>query len=306
MTGEHISKLLRFRPSITNPSYEVMGIEEADGYYRKLIKYTSSFDAEIRAYLLEPKLDPVGWGVLIYHQHASKWHIGKSEPAGLCGDPFNQFGPALASAGVTVICPDCIGFEDRRRIGEGTVECKDTDWVQYYNGMAYRLIMGDYLITEILADYDLALNILINHEFVDQGNIGALGHSFGGNTILTHAALDTRFKFACASGAACTIKTKMKRETGLEMSLIVPGFFKEFDIDDLVECIAPRKLLLTSGTDDPCSYDAPEIYEKTRYKWVLEGAPDNFKHISFDGGHDMNKERFEEIINWVTSNCKKT
>ncbi|MBA3027991.1 MAG: hypothetical protein FP816_04140 [Desulfobacteraceae bacterium] len=302
MNREHISEFLRFRPSTANPSYEILGVEEVDGYFRKLIKYTSSFNAEIRAYLLEPKSNPIGWGVLVYHQHSSQWHIGKSEPAGLCGDPYNQFGPALASMGVTVICPDCIGFENRRRVGVGTVENEHTDWQQYYNGMAYRLVMGDYLITEILEDYNLALNILLNHAFVDENNVGAIGHSFGGNTILFHAAVDERLNFACASGSACTVKTKMAQETGLEMSLLIPGFFKEYDMHHLVECVVPRKLLLLSGTEDPYSYDAGEIYKKARHKWIQAGVPENFKHISFNGGHGLDKERFEAIVNWVACN----
>jgi len=303
MTKHRIAQLLAFNPTYNCPKYELLNIEETEQFYRKLIKYESTVSGEIRAYILEPKSNPNGWGVLICHQHASKWHIGKSEPAGVFGDSFNQFGPALVSEGTTVICPDCVGFEDRRRIGSGTTEHKDTDWLQYYNGMAYRLVMGDYLLTEILADYDLALNILISHELVEQGNVGALGHSFGGNTILFHAALDTRFQFVCASGSACTVRTKQERETGLEFSLLVPGFFKEFDIDSLIENIAPRKLLLTSGKHDPYSYDASEIYDKTKHKWIQSGFSDNFKHISFDGGHELDEERFKIITSWVTSNC---
>jgi len=163
--------------------------------------------------------------------------------------------------------------------------------------------MGNCLLSEILADYNLALNILINHELVEEKKVGALGHSFGGNTILFHAALDTRFKFVCASGSACTVKTKQERETGLEFSLLVPGFFNEFDIDSLVENIAPRKLLLTSGTHDPYSFDASKIYDKTKHKWVQAGLSDAFNHISFDGGHELDDERFKVIVSWVTSNC---
>jgi len=36
------------------------------------------------------------------------------------------------------------------------------------------------------------------------GWLSTLGHSYGGNTVLFHAALDVRPGFACASGAACT------------------------------------------------------------------------------------------------------
>ena len=304
MPHKKIAKWLRFEKSDGSPAYEVLDNEETETFIRKLIRYESKSGKEIRAYLLEPKENQNGTGIMVYHQHASRWHLGKSEPAGLAGDPYNQFGPALAAAGNTVICPDCIGFEDRRRIGAGIDECEETDWLQYYNGMAYRLVMGEYLITEILSDGDLALNILINHRNIKSGNVGVLGHSFGGNTVLFHAALDSRIRFACASGAACTVRTKMERETGLEMALLIPGFFKAYDMDDLVECISPRKLFLVSGKDDPYSFDAREIYEKTKIQWIKAVVPDNISHMCFGDGHEMNSEKYTAILNWMNSNIK--
>ena len=296
VSAEKIAKFIGFQTSETSPTFEIISCEETRSFCRKLIRYQSVFKKEIRAYLLEPKRNISGSGILIYHQHGSQWHLGKSEPAGLAGDPHNQFGPALAAAGHTVLCPDCIGFEDRRRIGTGTVEHEETDWLQYYNGMAYRLVMGEYLLTEILFDYDRALNLLLNHKNVENGHVGTLGHSFGGNTVLFHAALDSRIYFACASGAACRVKTKIERETGLEMSLVIPGFFREYDVDDLMKCICPRRLLLVSGTDDPYSFDAGDIYERVKCCWIEAGAENAFKHISFKGGHEMDRERYETIL----------
>jgi dienelactone hydrolase len=57
--------------------------------------------------------------VLVHHQHNSEWHLGKSEVAGLAGYPLRACGPALARAGLVVLAPDAVGFEDRRYIGTG-------------------------------------------------------------------------------------------------------------------------------------------------------------------------------------------
>jgi len=49
----------------------------------------------VPALLLVPE-HPCGAGVVALHQHNSQWHLGKSEVAGLAGEPLQAFGPALA------------------------------------------------------------------------------------------------------------------------------------------------------------------------------------------------------------------
>lgn len=41
-------------------------------------------------------------------------HLGKSEPAGMAGNPDMAYGLALAKTGVTTLIPDLQGFEERR------------------------------------------------------------------------------------------------------------------------------------------------------------------------------------------------
>src|SRR5690606_27385234 len=50
----------------------------------------------------------------IWHQHNGEWHIGKSEPAGLAGNPMHHTGAALAKLGYVVLCPDALCFEERQ------------------------------------------------------------------------------------------------------------------------------------------------------------------------------------------------
>lgn len=70
------------------------------------------------ALLLTPER-PSGAAVVVHHQHHAQWHLGKSEVAGLDGDRWQAFGPALARRGVTVMAHDAVGFEDRRPGGPG-------------------------------------------------------------------------------------------------------------------------------------------------------------------------------------------
>src|SRR4051812_7288984 len=88
--------------------------EREDGYTRRAISYSVDDGDTIDALLFEPLVpNPVG-AVLALHQHNSEWSIGKSEIAGLVGDPLQAFGPALARRGITVLSPDAVGFESRQ------------------------------------------------------------------------------------------------------------------------------------------------------------------------------------------------
>src|SRR4051794_31756385 len=67
------------------------------GYRRILINYAGDEGDRIPAYLLLPHGAGPFAAVLVHHQHAGQRHLGKSEVAGLAGDPLQAFGPALAS-----------------------------------------------------------------------------------------------------------------------------------------------------------------------------------------------------------------
>lgn len=225
--------------------------------------------------------------------------MGKSEVAGLAGDPLQAFGPALVKKGIAILAPDSICFEDRRRNQAGLEPDEAGDWLQHYNEMSYRLLGGDTLMRKVLHDAACGVSLLWEHPLVDKQRIGTLGHSYGGNTVLFHTALDLRVRFACSSGAACTFKSKMKHGTGIEMAEIIPGFAQRFDIEDLVQCIAPRKILLISATEDQFSKDAAEIVEKVRGTFSVLQMEEKIEHKRYSGGHAITKERFESIAEWI-------
>jgi hypothetical protein len=98
-----------------------------DGYLELRVCY-AGVEEEIPALLLVPDGAGPFAAVLAHHQHNSEWHLGKSEVAGLAGDPLQAFGPALARAGLVVLAPDAVGFEDRRYSGTG-IDAREDDWL---------------------------------------------------------------------------------------------------------------------------------------------------------------------------------
>ena len=274
--------------------YNVLEAVKEEGYTRQLIEFDSDGDW-VSAYLLLPEMLGNNPAILINHQHNREHHLGKSEVCGLAGNPLQAFGPALARKGFVVLAPDSICFEQRRK--DPTVE--GFDFWQHFDEMCYRIITGDYLMKKVLNDAMNGITLLSNLDYVDKKRIGTLGHSYGGNTVLFLSALDERIAFSCASGSACTYANRMTNNVGIEMASVIPNFHGKYDIDDLVSCIAPRRLLIVSSEDDKYSKDAPYIVEKGNKAYMELGATHNLYHSRYPGGHAMTKEKYDFIIEWL-------
>jgi len=279
--------------------YQVLKSIKEDGYIRQLITYESNGD-NVTAFLLIPDILNNNPAILINHQHNREHHLGKSEVCGVNGNPLQAFGPELAKRGFVVLASDSICFEERRK--DPTVE--GFDFWQHFNEMCYRIINGEYLMKKVLEDAMNGISLLYSLPYVDKKRIGTMGHSYGGNTTLFLSALDERIAFSCASGSACTYENRMKNGVGIEMASVIPNFHGKYDVDDLVRCIAPRKLLIVSAEEDKYSKDAPYIIEKASEAYLNLGAIQNLQHKRYPGGHALTKERFDYIVEWIDSTTK--
>jgi cephalosporin-C deacetylase-like acetyl esterase len=200
---------------------------------------------------------------------------------------------------MAVLAPDSICFEDRRRNCSGTQPDEPADADQHFNEMCYRLLRGDTLMRKVISDSAQGVSLLRSHPLIDGRRIGIMGHSYGGNTVLFHGALDTRIRFACASGAACSYRHKIENQIGVEMAEVIPGFVRQFDIPDLVACFSPRRLLLISATADRFSADADRVVKIAREKSTAAGVGDRVEHKRYDGGHGLTQARFDAIVGWL-------
>jgi len=278
-------------------------------YTRKLVSYVSDGE-QVRAFLFEPLGERRNIAVVALHQHNSQWRIGKSEIAGLLGDPLQAFGPALARAGICVLAPDAVGFESRCGFAPaGPVELAPApipergstqgEWLQYYNLAMHRLVRGELLMRKILADVASAVSALA--ALTGVARIGALGHSYGGNVALFAAALDTRIEFTVSSGAACSYRYKILNGVGLEMALVIPGFAERFDFDDLMRCIAPRSLFVVSSDDDRFAADAEDLVARAMPAFEQRGVSKRLQHLRVHGPHALDAQRFDAIVDWLVS-----
>ena len=267
-------------------------VEEADGYARERIQYRGLEGDPIPAFLFTPRGRETLGAVVVFHQHNGEFHFGKSEVAGEVGDRFQAFGPALARRGVAVLAPDAITFEDRRGAVQG-VEPDYHDWLRHYNAMSYRLLDGDLLMRKCLDDAQRALSVLRRLPGVDERFVGVAGHSYGGYTALYHAAVDSRCRFACISGAVCSFETRRREGTGFTLFEAVPGLARQVDTHDVLAAIAPRPAMVVSGTADKYSRDADQV--------VARVAGDFITELRVDRGHALDQERFDAIVEWIVA-----
>ena len=286
--------------SPTSVEYRILEYVKEDGYTRQKIEYDSYGD-KVSAFLLLPETLGNNPAILINHQHNREHHLGKSEVCGVAGNPLQAFGPELAKRGFVVLAPDAICFEERRK--DPSVE--GFDFWQHFDEMCYRILKGEYLIKKVLEDAMNGITLLSSLEFVNNTRIGTLGHSMGGNTVLFLSALDERIAFSCASGSACTYENRMKNNVGIEMSSVIPNFYDKYDIDDLVSCVAPRRLLIVSAEDDKYSKNADYIVEKASTVFSKYDAIQNLHHKRYPGGHALTEERFDFIVEWLETNGQK-
>jgi dienelactone hydrolase len=154
---------------------------------------------------------------------------------------------------------------------------------------------------KVLDDASRGVSLLGSHPRIEAGNIGIMGHSYGGSTTLFQMALDQRLRFGCSSGAACSYRYTLAHQLGVEMSLAIPGFFGRFDKDDLVKCIAPRPFLVVSASEDVYSMDAADIVASARPVYEDFGQGEKLEHSRYEGPHGLTEERFGRIVDWLAA-----
>lgn len=297
MSGKNITSELTGLLDLENPpahlAVDVLSEDEFEGYTRRRIEYAGFENDVIPAYLFVPNRK-VNVGVVAFHQHNGEFHLGKSEIAGLVGDPLQAFGPVLAPLGVTVLAPDAVGFEDRRAHTSG-ISDTENDWLQHYNSMAYRLVNGGSLMRKCLDDARRALTVLADVEGMRVASLGVMGHSFGGSTATYVAAVDDRCEFVCASGSLCSFAKRQEEGTGINMFEVVPGIATMLDAHDLVASISPRHQFYISATSDPYSLDADDV--------IARSGTDGVKHLRVDGSHALDQHRFDAMVGWAAGSA---
>jgi dienelactone hydrolase len=274
--------MLGVRPRSVPLNLETTESVDCGAYVRERVVFDTEATMSVPAYLLVPHTGTIaspGPAVLAIHGHGP----GKDVLCGVVpGGPGDDYAHALAGAGYVVLAPDLRGFGER-------AEWMPTDRYHCDWDLVCATMAGVLPLERNLWDLQRALDVLAAHPRVDAARIAAAGLSYGGTCTLFLAAIDERVAVAVVSGYLSSWAAAHTVPWNMCGSQVLPGQLGRLEHLDIAALIAPRPLLVESGTGDrifPVDAARATADEVARVYREL-GAPANaFVHDIFDGDHE--------------------
>ena len=240
MSDDAISDCLGTVPDRPTVSPELVATEQADGFTRQTVAYEVEPGERVESFLLVPDGAEDAPGAVAIHQHAGQFPVGKSEPAGVSANEARHYAAALARRGYVVICPDLLGFEDRRPSEMRRYEGDTPEGADYEKFVAMdALVRGSSLQAKYCSDLAAAVDVLTGHDAVDADRIGTLGHSLGGQEALWLAWFDDRVRAAVASCGAAPLAAIQDAQITHNFAIYVPGLIEAGDTTAVLADAAP-------------------------------------------------------------------
>jgi dienelactone hydrolase len=225
---------------------ERIRLAAADGEHevlRERVSYQVEPGERVTAYLFLPaSFGPLA-AVLCLHQHAGQFDLGKSEPAGLAGNPEQHYALELARRGYVTLVADHLCFEERR---DPALEGAAFERFEFTRRVSH----GSSLQAKYSSDAMRALDLLVARPEVDPARIGCVGHSLGGQQALFLAALDERIRVGVSSCGFASLATIFRDRINHNFAAYLPGLAAEADLGDVLALVAPRPFFVGVGRAD--------------------------------------------------------
>ena len=244
LTRRQLRRLLRRMPAWAPLEARVEErVELGDGLVHERLTYQVEPGERVAAYLLLPARARRGRpAVLCLHQHAGQFDLGKSEPAGLGGNPEQHYALELARRGFVTLTPDHLCFEERR-----DARLPDAQFERFE--FTRRVTLGSTLQAKLTWDAIRAVDYLRERPEVGR-RVGCIGHSLGGQQTLFLAALDRRIAAAVSSCGFASLATIFRDGINHNFAAYLPGLGERGDMGDLLALVAPRPFLVVAGRAD--------------------------------------------------------
>jgi len=273
---------------------EIVDETAGDGYRRSRVVFDTEDTMSVPAYLLVPdgRSEP-GPAILACHGHGP----GKALVVGLetTDAPNGDYAHQLARRGYVVLAPDLRCFGERADWNPPGIYACDINLV-------HATMAGLSPLTQNLWDLARSLDVLAGHDLVDPDRLGMVGLSLGGTMTLFLAAWDERVAAAVVSGFFSSWAEAHKVPWNMCGSQVLPGQLGQLEHVDLGALIAPRPLLVETGTEDDIFPLAAANESIARLERVYEhlDAAENLEHDVFDADHQWHGGRAYEFLDrWL-------
>lgn len=276
---------------------------QKDGYRIESLTYESEPGDAIPAMLLVPdgvSSSSPAPAVAVWHQHAGQWHLGKSEPAGLDGNPMHHTGAALAKLGYVVLCPDALCFEERED-PDGKLKGGNYERFEF---LRY-VVNGKCMAWKNVLDMRRAVDYLVSRPEVDADNIGCYGHSMGSTHTWLVGPHEPRLKALVGNCCLPTYSAIHENKLLHCFPNFVPGWLEYGDTPEMAALIAPRALHLNLGENDggsPIDHARAGV-ERIAKAYAARGAGDKFSYfVEPDTGHVLSEEMWKRVQAFFAKN----
>ncbi len=284
---------------------------QCDGYCRQRVEIDTEPGVTMPLYVLIPNeahgpLPPL----IAAHGHLSG---GKISPAGVTEIPgvseavlqFNyDYGVKCAQRGYLVFCPDARGMGERR---ESLYEAPESFFSRSCDQLTNMAVpLGITVIGMWTWDLMRLLDYIQTRPECQGQEIGCIGLSGGGLQTLYLAALDERVACAVVSGYFYGVRDSLLSLCCCDCNY-VPHLWKYIDMGDLAALIAPRPLLIETGTQDELNgargiLNVLEQVEIARRAYGMLETPDHLYHDIFEGEHRWNGiQAYPWLDRWLRS-----
>jgi len=277
---------------------------QKDGFRIETITYEVEPGDRVPALLLVPdgaSRDRPAPGIGIWHQHAGQWNLGKSEPAGLAGNPMHHTGAALAREGYVVLCPDALGFEER----EKGYRLKGRN-LERYLFLKY-VVAGKCMAWKNILDMRRAIDYLTSRAEVKSDAIGCYGHSMGSTHMWLVGPWEPRLKALVGNCCLPTYRGIHRKQLLHCFPNFIPAIHQYGDTPDIAALIAPRALHMNFGENDGGSpiEDVRWGVEIIKRAYESQHAEKNFSHYIEEGsGHVLSDEMWKRTKDFFVKHLK--
>jgi hypothetical protein len=229
---------------------------------------------------------------------------GKAQTAAMIGASTRHYGHQLAQRGYVCLIPDYPSFGDY----------KDYDFVQKRPGSDEPLYVSGSM--KAIWNNVRAVDLLETLGYVDEDNIGVIGHSLGGHNALYTAVFDPRLKAVDTSCGFTTFHDyyagNLKGWTSDRYMPRIRDVYElspdrmPFDFPEVLAAIAPRGLFVNAPLHDAnfdnggvrkCVAAAAPVYE-------LLGAKEQLQVVYPDCEHDFPDEVRQQVYAWLDKQLK--
>ncbi len=292
-------------PELTELRPKVRETIVKDGYRIESLTYESEPNDPIPAMLLVPDgvdANHPAPAVAVWHQHNGEYQLGKSEAAGLAGNPMHHTGAALAKEGYVVLCPDALCFEERQNEHLAGGNFERFEFLRY-------VVAGKCMAWKNILDMRRAVDYLCSRPEVNNDRIGCYGHSMGSTHTWLVGPWEPRLK--CLVGNCCLPTYAAIHRTHILHCFpnFIPGLFQYGDTPDVAALIAPRPLHLNFGETDDGSpiREVRQGIETIAEAYGRANAAEKFSHYIEEGsGHILSDQMWKRTRRWFAKHLRSS